>query len=120
MATIPGRLNKPTLASVTIANGASLSNATDLKGLTLYGIIMPATWTTAGITFQVSYDGGTTFQNLQSKTAEYSVTAAAAQTILIPRTELPAITQIKVRSGTAGSPVTQAADRIVTLIAGDV
>ena len=44
--------------TATIGTGASLSQQIDLGAMTLVGIVMPASWTAAGLTFQVSADGG--------------------------------------------------------------
>src|SRR5262245_61135060 len=62
---------------VTIPNGQSLSPAIDLARLTLVGILMPAAWTAAAITFQASPDG-VVFGALFDKTGEVSVASASA------------------------------------------
>ena len=49
-----------TQISVTIASGASLSAATDLGPYRVFAVVMPASWTTANLTFQGSSDGGKT------------------------------------------------------------
>ena len=101
----------------TILNTASLSAAVELDGHSVERIIMPAAWTAADLTFQVSDDGGTTFQNLYwDWGAEFVIDAAVATTIeLSPFCKLSNIDQLKVRSGTSGVPVAQAADRIIRL-----
>ena len=101
----------------TILNTASLSAAVELGGHSVERIIMPAAWTAADLTFQVSDDGGTTFQNLYwDWGAELVVDAAVATTIeLSPFIKLSNIDQLKVRSSTAGVPVAQGGDRIVRL-----
>jgi len=50
--------------TATIANGASLSDALELDGHSVLRIAMPAAWTAADLTFQVSDDAGTTFRNV--------------------------------------------------------
>ena len=45
--------------SVTIANGTSLSAAVNLGSGKLRGIALPAAWTAAVLSFQVSLDGTT-------------------------------------------------------------
>ena len=48
-----------TLNSALIAAGTALSGPVPLGALTLVGISMPAAWTAAPLTFQVSPDGVT-------------------------------------------------------------
>jgi hypothetical protein len=110
--------NSFTTTTATIASGASLSGIIDLGTNDLIGIIFPATWTTASITFQFSIDG-TNFYDAYSSTAELSSTAASASRMI----SINAVTYdmgryIKIRSGTSATPVNQAADRILTLILG--
>lgn len=100
---------------VTIANGASLSDAVDLKNNRLSYIQMPGTWTTANLTFQVSEDGET-YNNLYNDAGtEYTVTAAASQVLRLTLHDWLAVRYLKIRSGTAGSPVNQAAARTLRL-----
>lgn len=102
--------------TVTIANGASLSDAVDISGAAVVGIVMPAVWTAAELTFQASADG-TAYNNLYSDDdSEYSVQAAAARYIHIVPSEFAGIRYLKVRSGTSGTPVNQGAERTVTLV----
>jgi hypothetical protein len=101
--------------AVTITSGASLSGAIPLGDSALVAIAMPAAWDTAAITFQASVDG-TTWGELQGISAVVSVTAAAGQVIAIDPAIWRGINMIKVRSGTSGSPVTQSADRALTLV----
>lgn len=101
----------------TIASGASLSDAKDMRTKTVVGIVMPATWTAADLTFQVSSDGGTTFREFvgdAGAAVQYQVDAATQ--IAINPALWRGIDQIKVRSGTSSAAITQAADRAVTLL----
>lgn len=103
-------------STVTIANGASLSGAVDLGTSRLARIVMPASWTTANLTFQTSYDG-TTYSNLYDSVGnEYTVTAAASRSILVDLKDFIAVRYLKVRSGTSGSAVNQAAARDIVLV----
>jgi hypothetical protein len=101
---------------VTIASGQSLSGEAPLGDGTLCGIAMPAAWTAAGLSFQASVDGGTTWLEMQSISAALAVTAAQGQYIALDPAVWRGINDIKVRSGTSGSAVAQAADRVLTLI----
>jgi hypothetical protein len=111
-----GRLS----GTVTIANGASLSDGIDLGSSALAGILMPAAWTAAGLSFAVSTSLAGTYVPLwNSFGAEYiiaSASAVASQHIVIPLVDFAGIQFIKVRSGTAAAAVNQGAARILTLI----
>jgi hypothetical protein len=104
--------------SVTITNGTSLSAEVDLEGMRLVAILMPAAWTAANLTFQgADVTGGAYADAYDDAGAEVSVTAAASRFIsLDTRAVKIAGRFIKVRSGTTGVPVNQAADRTLVLI----
>lgn len=103
--------------TVTIASGASLSPGVAMGVDTLVGLWMPATWTAAGLSFQVSPDGGTTWVNLSDPSgSEFTLSAAASIFIQTNQYNWRGINMIKVRSGTAGSPVAQGADALITLL----
>lgn len=108
-----------TSGTVTILSGASLSDAIYLGNRHLSGIIMPAAWTSAALTFQFSLDG-TNYYNAFSLTAELTAntTAAAAnQSINIATSAtFHGARYLKIRSGTAATPVVQGADRVLTVI----
>jgi len=101
----------------TIAASESLSDSVDLGSGTVFGIIIPASWTTADLTFQGSVDG-TNFYNLFTDDGtEYTVVAAASRFIASINYPLYYnLAFLKVRSGTAGSPVNQAAERQIKLV----
>lgn len=101
---------------VTIAAGTALTPEIDMGGKRLARITTPAAWTTANLTFQVAPISGGTFNDLyDSGGTEYTVTAAASRTIIIPLADFIGLRFIKIRSGTTGTPVAQAADRILTI-----
>lgn len=101
--------------TVTIANGASLSGAVDLGGRKLVAIIMPDAWTAAGLTFQGSVDG-TNFFNVYDGATERALTVSASYYSAFNIADWVGFRWIKVRSGTAGSAVNQAAERVLTLV----
>jgi len=111
-----GRLS----GTVTIPNAGSLSGAIDLGSSSLAGILMPASWTAAGLSFAVSTSLAGTYVPLwDALGSEYiipSASAVANQSIIIPLIDFLGIQFIKVRSGTAGAPVAQGADRSLLLI----
>jgi hypothetical protein len=109
-----------TLNPATIGIGTALSGPVALGALTLVGISMPAVWTTAPLTFQVSPDGGTTWQELYDGAGNEVTIEAAAGQYIIPLNLASyfwrGINMVQVRSGTSGSPVNQAAAAIINLI----
>jgi len=102
---------------ITIANGASLSGAVDFYVTdNPVALQMPAAWTTANLTVQASFDG-TTFTDVYSDDGtEKVITAAASRWIYLNITQFLGVRQIKLRSGTSGSPVSQGAARTIYLI----
>ena len=123
--------------TATIASGQSLSGAVDLFAArtreeydpTLAAIQMPAAWTSAKITFQVSNDGET-YGNLYKKdgSTEHEVdvsgyTAASSgvvRTVQLEPQLFFGFRYMKIRSGTAASPVSQAAERSLSLFVRDL
>ncbi|MFQ5850898.1 MAG: hypothetical protein ACE5JU_09955 [Candidatus Binatia bacterium] len=105
--------------TATIAAAASLSGEIDLEGFKIIGIVMPAAWTAANLTFQAADVTGGTFQDVfDDAGTEVTVTVAAARYIGLDATmpELAGIRFLKIRSGTSAVPVNQAAARTLTLI----
>jgi hypothetical protein len=106
--------------TVTIAQSASLSDQVNVEGTPVVGIHMPAAWTTAGLTFQASPTIAGTFMNVYDSSGnELQVSAAASRSVGLVTSAsdaLSAFPHVKVRSGTSGSAVTQAAARTITFI----
>lgn len=109
---------QPVITSVDtlIASGTSLSAAIDLRGTTMVGVIMPASWTTANLSFQASVDGQNYYDIYDMSGTEESVAADASRFIAINPSELAGVRYIKLRSGTTGTPVNQGADRTLSLV----
>jgi hypothetical protein len=102
--------------SAVIAAGTSLSAATPLGAGVLTGIVMPAVWTAAGLTFQVSADGGTTWYELQDGTgAAVGYTVSAGIAFNVDPYLWGGFNMLRVRSGTSGSPVNQVAAATILL-----
>ena len=112
---MPPRLNPH---EVTILTNASLSDAVDLEGGLLEGVLMSAVWTAATISFEGSLDN-VNFYEIGDGTAEISLVAAAGWLIVIPPGVLDGCGRyLKIRSGTSIAPVVQLlADRALTLLA---
>lgn len=101
--------------TVAIANGASLSSAVDLGGRKLVAIIMPSTWTAASLTFQGSVDNSNYF-NVYDGATERALIVAASYYSAVNIGDWIGFRYLKVRSGTSGTPVNQAGDRVLTLV----
>jgi hypothetical protein len=112
-------LVKNGIKTATIANGASISGEIDLGDKVFAGLIMPSEWTATVITILVASESGGTFYSLYNDSGtEVSLTAAAGTAIGIADVALALAPwrYVKLRSGTAASPVAQAADRVISLV----
>ena len=102
--------------TVVIANGESLSGAKDLRGRKLVAIIMPDTWTAASLTFQASVDG-TNYFNVYDGSSERTLSVSASYYSALNIADWVGFRYLKIRSGTAGTPVNQGGARTLTLVA---
>ena len=102
--------------TATIPASGSLSAEVALGQKTLVGIIMPAAWTAASLTFQATPDDINFSELYDGAGNVVTITAAAGQFLQIDPTKWRGITGIKVRSGTVASPVVQAASAVITLV----
>lgn len=104
------------IGSLTITSGQSLtSDYLDLQGCRLTGIEMPAAWTAASLTFQVSKDN-ITYVNLYNLNGEVAYPAGASYGVSFNAEDFLSWRYVKVRSGTAGAAVAQGADRTLVLV----
>lgn len=110
---------------VTIAQSASLSSAATLGACTPVGIEVAiqalAGWTTANLTLQASIDGTNYYNVWDEFGSEITLSVPSAANTAPVRIRLsPAdywgIHSIKLRSGTSGSAVTQAAARTLRIV----
>lgn len=104
------------IQAANIANGASLSAAVNIGEKVAIGILMPAAWDAANMTFQGSVDGASFSNVYDSSGNELTVTAAASRYIYLDPTVFVGLNQIKVRSGTNATPVVQTAARALTIV----
>lgn len=104
----------------TIKAGQSLSDVIQLDRASLIGFIAPGTWTAAQLTIEASVDGQVwptaLYEPAGNLVGQYATFAAGAGYALDPVAFL-GYRYFRVRSGTAGSPVAQAADTTITLMA---
>lgn len=99
---------------VAIAAGQSLSGPVNLSGRILSGMIMPAAWDAAALTFMVSGDAGTSWLDLYDATGQpVTVQAGANRAITVFSNDWLIWRWLKVRSGTAATPVAQSAARSI-------
>jgi hypothetical protein len=110
------------LIPVTIAASAALSAEVNVGPLRIIGIQMPAAWTAGALTFQavVSQSGATPVfgEVVDPANAAISLATPTAATYMALTTALAllGLGRIKVRSGTSGTPVNQAAQRDFFLV----
>jgi hypothetical protein len=104
-------------ATVTIASGTSLSPAVFLGAKVLTAIQMPAAWDAAPISFQVSLDGGVTYQPLYDGAGSIVQipSPAASHNETVNPADLASGIFLKLQSGVPGTLVNQTADRVLTL-----
>ena len=93
-----------------IANGAAITGQINLGDKALHGVAFDANFTGTNASFQISPDGGTTWFEGPV------IAAAASQYIQIDPTFWRAVTCIKVRAGTSGSPTTQSSNTTISII----
>ena len=116
----PSTLYKRTVP-LTIPAGASASAALDLGADTLIGLVAPAAWTAAALTFEAGFDDDATFVPLYKSNGAIYALSVTAGTLIQPATPLDFLPlhRLRLRSGTASAPVVQAADRTFLLILKD-
>lgn len=105
--------------TATIAAGQSLSGAVDTEGLALAAILMPADWTVADITFQVSNAADGVFRDLYDDVGnEIRIPTAVNRAVSLDVLALAMSPYqfFKVRSGTATVPVVQVAQAVLTML----
>lgn len=99
-----------------IPAGQALTSVINIEDYNYVTIVMPDVWTAANLTLQVSPSVDGPFKNAYDDSGtEVSITAAAART-LNASTKIGSYKYIKLRSGTAGVPVNQVAERTIVLI----
>lgn len=96
--------------TVTIASGQTVSEAVDLHGYSLLGVVTPAALTGSSMTFQGSVDGNTYNAIYDTSGNQLSMTVAASRFIAIAPTDLASCRYLKLVSGSS-----EGADRTITL-----
>ena|SRR5437667_6095458 len=113
-------VNAGKVLTTTILSGQSLSGAVQIAGLKVLALITPAAMTGGGsFTFQVSPDGVTYYELNDAAGNPVTSTAIATSTYYDNQLAgLLGINYLKVRSGTSGTPIVQAADRAIGVLVG--
>lgn len=115
-----------------IASGQSQSQELDVSGMDVLGFIVPTGWTAAGVSFLAATredapGNADTFVPIYDDAGTELLIASAAAPAgryVALRPDIAPLTRgpwrIKLRSGTAATPVNQAAERRVTVVLGTI
>jgi hypothetical protein len=99
------------------ASGGSISTTVRLGDKNICGFIVPAGWTAAPLSILASLDGGTTFfEYYDTKANTSSFTVGAGQYVAVDPTMFRGVNSVQLRSGTAATPVNQAAALSVGIV----
>jgi len=103
-----------------ISNGGSLSAAVELTEGQLVGVLMPAAWTAAALSFDGSHDGSTYAPvygaDGEVKIASTHISTSERRLFWLDPINFLGVKAVKVRSGLNGAVVAQGAARTVTLL----
>jgi len=106
-APMPVGSGDPSFLTASIPNGTAITPAIDLGSQRLHRIVIPAAWTAAAISFDVSYDG-TNFAPLFNSAGEFSLasslssdTSAAPGRAFSPVTKSGRLAAGRIGSGSA-------------------
>lgn len=110
------------VVNAVIPNGETITGVIDLEGgaRRIHGIVMPAAWTAAELTFLVSVDG-VRWLPLRDGTADVEIAAAGGATddtafALANHAALAGWPQVVIQSGTHAMPVAQGAERTLEVL----
>ncbi len=105
-----------TTVSATIGADSALSDAVDVRGTTLVGLVMPADWTSADVTLQASVDGVSYADVYEASGVEVRLLADANRFIRLEPAAFAGMRYVKLRSGVSGAPVNQASARSLMFV----
>ena len=109
---MPGALIKRT---VTILNGASLSDEITIEDAVLVAVQPDSGWNTAAISFQAR-SGDNALGDLKFEGSELTAPAIEAEDyVTFTPGKFAGVQFLKLRSGTSGSVVNQTGDSVITL-----
>lgn len=102
--------------TASIANGQSLTDVIDLGELRLAGILIPASWDASVLTFASSPDD-TTYGKVTFEGTEYATSSlSGGEYVVLDLAKFLGIRYLKIRAGTAVSPVNQTGTRSLVLV----
>lgn len=115
------KVNRIVTVGVTVPAGSALSTEAVFPADAgqLQGVFIPSTgWTSANVTFQGSLDGTTWFNLYNASGTEIALTVGAltADRHVQVTTPFPLVPRLRVRSGTAATPVNQVSAMALTLV----
>jgi hypothetical protein len=111
------KVNLTIINGVTIKVGTALSTAVDCAPGRPIRIIMPTAWTPAVLTFQMSNDNINFFDLFDHRGKEVVIVCDGySRSHALPPGSGPGVNYVKLRSGYAAKPVTQAADRVFSVL----
>ena len=100
----------------TIASGTAVSTTIDFRDHSMMIVHVPATWTAADLSFRTSTTVDGTFDDLYDEAGSLLVvTAVAAGNGYVVPARLAPAHFVQIISQSAGTPVNQAVDRVLTL-----
>jgi hypothetical protein len=102
-------------------SGQSVSDPLDVNGWNPVALQIPAIWTSANITFLAAESYNGTYGSVFGPTGTEAMATVGATGIVVllastTLADIRGLRFIKLRSGTQGLPVTQAADRTVNML----
>ncbi len=117
---------KKVFKNALIFAGSALSLPVDIVGKRLVGIIVPAGWASASMTFSVAPAEGPIFYDMYDQAGiEFSVSPVAGKFMPLglqltydsdSDSPFSNIEKIRIRSGTAEAPVNQTSEQIIGLV----
>ena len=115
------KVNRATTAQVVIAAGTAVSTEAviPLDAQQLQGVFIPtAGWTNANVTFQASVDGTNWYDLYNAAGTEIALTVGALTANRFVQVSAPfaLAPRLRLRSGTAATPVNQASAMTLTLV----
>lgn len=116
------RLVNQTLTTATILSGQSVTESLNLGGNVPLHVVIPSAWTAAPLTLEVSLEGSNwitaVYDDAGSLMQVSSPVASAAYTFTL--LGIYGFKYYRFRSGTSGSPVTQSADRVLSIVSVNI
>lgn len=104
--------------TATIPAGQSLSNSIDLSAGVAQFVMIPPTWKPAMLTFQLSHDGTTFYDGVDSSTREIAMNVLAGTAVHVAEAfSSLAVGFMKLRSGSKDNPIVQDVDQAVVISA---